>query len=229
MYRVARAALLVLVFAGPLGAQTFSLNNSRVTRLMFDTETGSDSGLGFKMPHLAVGLGVEQSIGKHFELQGRVSYSPDKKYITNDGNSLSMKSSGLYWIKRSLALTGSLRHSNLWTSQFNKSSWAPSAGIAIREDTFGLPGRFYFEYLFPTGCQWGASCPIQSSRTKGAEIYWETRIASHVRLGLRFGFYRILNQSNQFRPDIPRTGEVTGNTLIILRYEFPRGSIDSLY
>jgi len=140
-----------------------------------------------------------------------------------------MKGTGLYWITPSFALTGSLRHINLWTSRFEKSSWGPAGGIAVREGLSGYPGRIYVEYLIPTGCQWGPNCPIQSNRTQGAEVYWETRLASHVRLGLRFSFYHILNQSNQLHPDIPRTGEVTGDTLIILRYEFRRGSIDRLY
>ena len=229
MHRSLRAVLLALVFAGPLGAQNFSVDNSTATRWMLDTESGSESGLGFKIPHLAVGIGAERSVGKHFELQGRLSYSPDRKYITNDGKSLLMKSRGLYWITPKFALTGGLHRSYLWTSQFNKSSWSPSAGIAFREGGFGMPGRIYFDYLFPTGCQWGASCPIQSNRTQGVDFYWETRVASHFRLGLLFGTYHLRNQSNQFRPDIPRSGVITGDMLVTLRYEFHRGSMDKLY
>jgi len=229
MHRVARAALSVLVIAGPLGAQALPVERGPTTHCLFDAETGSEAGLGFKMPHLATGFGIEHSIGERFELQGRISYSPDKKYITNDGSALKMMGTGLYWINQSFALTGSLRHSNLWTSQFVKSSWGPSAGIAIREFGFGYPGRIYLGYLFPTGCEWGPRCPIQSYRTQGAEIYWETRIASHVRLGIMYGFYHLLNQSNEFRPDIPRTGEVTGDVLVTVRYELRRGSMDKMY
>ncbi len=229
MYRVARAALLVLLFAWPLGAQSLPLDNSRVTRWMLDTETGSESGLGFKLPHVAVGFSAERPVAKHLEMQGRVSYSPDKKYITNDGNSLKFKGAGLYWITRSFALTGSLRHTNLWTSQFNKSALIPSVGVAFREGVGGYPGRIYLEYMFPTGCQWRPSCPIQSNRTKGGEVYWETRLAPHIRLGVKFGIYYELDQSNNLRPDIPRIGAVAGDTLLILKYEIQRGSIDNLY
>jgi len=245
MYRVARAALLVLVIASWSGAQTLSTENGTATesygaqtvpagkisatRWMLDTETGSEAGLGFKMPHISTGISFERPVTRRFELQGQVSYSPDKKYITNDGNSLKMKSTGLYWISPSLALTGSLRHSNLWTSQFNKSFWGPSGGIAIREDLTGYPGRIYLEYLLPTGCQWGASCPIQSNRIQGAEIYWESLMGSHIRVGFRFGFYHFLDQGSPLSPDIPRTGHVTGTSLIILRYDFRRMSLDDLY
>ena len=59
---MARAALLVLAFAGPLGAQTQSMERGATTHWLFDIETGSEAGLGFKMPHLATGFGVEQSV-----------------------------------------------------------------------------------------------------------------------------------------------------------------------
>jgi len=74
MNRMARVALLVLVFAGPLVAQTLSTEYGTATRWLFDTESGSEAGLGYKMPHLATGFGVEHPVGEHFELQGRVSY-----------------------------------------------------------------------------------------------------------------------------------------------------------
>jgi len=227
--RVTIATLLVLIIAGFLKAQEVQLDTRRDTRWMLDMESGSESGLGYKLPHIAVGFSVERPVANRFELQGGVSYSPDKKYITNDGNSLKFKGRGIFWITPHFAVTGSLRHSSLWTSQFSKSASMPMAGVTFREALGGYPGRIYLDILFPTGCQWGPNCPIQSNRTKGAEIYWENRIASHVRLGVKFGFYHILNQSNQFRPDIPRTGQVTGDTVITLRYEFHTGSLDKLY
>ena len=48
--------------------------------------------------------------------------SPDKKYITNDGSALKIVGTDLDWVNQSFALTGSLRHTNSWTSQFVKSS-----------------------------------------------------------------------------------------------------------
>jgi hypothetical protein len=245
MYQVTRAALLVLICASSLRAQTLRPENGTATesygiqtvpaakrpatRWILDAEIGSEADLGFKMPHIAMGISVERPVARHFELQGLVSYSPDKKYITNDGNSLILKGTGLYWITPTLALTGGLHHSNLWTSQFNKSGWGPSAGIATRTDFWDYPGRFYLEYLLPTGCQWGPSCTMQSNRTEGARIYWETRATPHLRVGFELGFYHFLDQSNPLRPDIPRTGHVAGNTLIIFRYEFSRKDDEEAY
>jgi hypothetical protein len=229
MGRVIKVALLVLAFAGSLGAQAVPTGKHSATRWLLDSETGSDAGLGYKMPHIAFGFSFERQVGRNIELQGRTSFSPDRKYITNDGLNLIIMSTGLYWITQRFAVTGSIRRSNLWTSQFNKSAWGPSVGTAIRENSFGYPGRLYLDYLFPTGCQWGLNCRIQSNRSLGPEVYWEKRIASHFRLGFKFGFYHILNQSNELRSDIPRTGEWTGDTHVVMRFEFPRGSTVELY
>jgi hypothetical protein len=245
MNRVTQVVLLVLVIASslgaqtlstesgaaiqPLGAQTTPIGKKSTTRWLLDFETGSNAGLGFKEPHLAFGFSFERPVGRKVELQGGASFSPDRKYITNDGTSMKIESASLYWITQAFAVTGGIRRSTLWTSQFKKSEWGPSAGIAVREYAFGYPGRVYVDYLFSTGCQWGTNCPIQSNRTQGPEIYWEKRASSHFRVGFEFGFYHILNQSDQLRPDIPRTGQWTGDVHILMRFEFPRGTLDNPY
>lgn len=229
MNRARKVLLLVLVFAASSGAQALTSGKASTTRWLLEAETGSDAGLGFKMPHLAFGTFFERSMGTHIELQGRISFSPDRTYITNDGTTLILKGTGLLWITPRFAVTGGLTKSNLWTSQFNKVSWAPSAGIAIREHVMDMPGRLYVSYVFPTGCQWGANCPIQSSRMLGSQVYWEQRIFPHFRLGYQFGFYRVLNQGNPLQPSAGRTGEVTGDVHVVVRYEFPRGSMDNAY
>jgi hypothetical protein len=38
-----------------------------------------------------------------------------------------------------------------------------------------------------------------------------------------------LDQGSPLSPDIPRTGHVTGTSLIILRYDFRRMSLDDAY
>jgi len=49
MYRLARAALLVLAFAG-VGSQTLSTERGATTHWLFDIETGSEAGLGSRCP-----------------------------------------------------------------------------------------------------------------------------------------------------------------------------------
>jgi hypothetical protein len=218
-----------LLSAATSYAQTSPAGNKWETRWLLDSETGSDAGLGFKEPHVAVGPSFERPIGLRFEVQGSIHYSPDKKSITNDGNSLLVQGVGIFWINGRFGLSGNTLHSNLWTSQFNKSAFRPAAGVVIREHFEGMPGRLYLNFLIPTGCEWGPNYRIQSNRTKGPEVYWEHRLWPNLRLGLHFGVYHILNQSNNFRPDIPRTGEWTGNTHVVLRFEFPSGSLDGNY
>jgi hypothetical protein len=198
------------------------------TRWLLDFETGSESALGYKLPHLLFALAIEKPVGK-FEIQGRMGYSPDKKYITNDGNSLRLKSSALYWITQRFAITSNVERSSLWTSQFSKNAIYPSFGVAIRENWGGGASRFYVDYLIPTGCQWGAGCPIQSSRLQGPEIYWEFLMSSHLRLGIQTGVFHILEQSNELRPDIPRVGSISGESLLLLRYEFHGRDVERPY
>jgi hypothetical protein len=221
-------ALLALVIGPPTGAQALPAGVNSPVRWLIDFETGSDEGLGYKLPHLKFGISFERPVGR-IELQGGVAYSPDRKYVTNDGNSLRLESRALGWITGRFAITSSLRHSSLWTSQFNKSALYPAIGFAFRENWGDSPGRFYVDYVLPTGCQWGTSCPIQSNRVQGPEFYWETLMYSHFRLGLETGIYHILDQSNNLRPDIPRIGSWTGDTHLVMRFEFPSQRMDKPY
>ena len=70
MNHVSQAALLVLAFTGSLGAQAVPAGKGSPTRLLLDLESGSEAGLGFKLPHLAFGISFERPVGRHFELQG---------------------------------------------------------------------------------------------------------------------------------------------------------------
>lgn len=206
MTRFLRVMLLMSAISLPAGAQALPAGKLPQTRWLFDFETGGDSGLGYKLPHIAAGTALERSVGKRLEFQGRLSYSPDKKYITNDGNSINMSTGVLFWVTDRLALYGDIGKSYLWTSQFNKSATFPSVGVVFRDHLGGVPGRLYISYFLPTGCQWGANCPIQSSRLQGPETYWEHRLWPRFRLGFSIGVYHILNQSNQMEPNIPRKG-----------------------
>jgi hypothetical protein len=231
MNRATILPLLVFLLAASSGAQGLPRPAGResTTVWLLDVESGSDKGLGDKFPHLAFGASFEHPIGRRIELQGGVSFSPDRKYVTNDGHSLRLKTTGLFWITPRIAITGSLTKSNLWTSQFSKEAWVPSAGMAIREHFGNIPGRLYLAYVFPTGCQWGASCPIQSNRLLGPQGYWEHGMWPHFRFGLEVGYYRILNQGIPLEPSAGRASEWSPTVHVLLRYEFSGRSLDLPY
>jgi hypothetical protein len=228
MIRLFLAPLFVLGFVVSSSGQAYPAGKQSTTLWTLNADTGSDAGLGFKLPHLALGVSFERPIGKRFELLGGVSYSPDRKYITNDGNSFSMSATSLFWINGRFAVSGTLYQSFLWTSQFNKRAWAPAPGIVIR-DNFGAPGRLYIDYVLPTGCQWGASCPIQSNRLQGPEFEWEHLLWPRFALGFHLGFYRVLNQANPLDRAAGRTGEWTGDSYLVMRYEFHSRDLESPY
>lgn len=226
MCRFLGACFLMFMFVASSHSQA-TAGLALGTRWLLDSQAGSDP--GYKLPSLAVGASFEQPIGERVELQGGISFSPTKTISTNDGHRFDISGEGLFWISQRFAATASLGRGYLWTSQYDLQGWSPSIGLAIRDQALGSPGRLYLSYLIPTGCQWGASCPIQSSRETGAKIYWEHRITSHWRFGFEFGIYRVLDQGNPLDPSAGRTGQVTGDAHIVSRFEFPGGSIDEPY
>jgi hypothetical protein len=224
-----KSALLVLFFVVCARSQALPPGKHNSTEWLLDTEFGSESGMGFKLPHTAFGVGFERSAGKSFEVQASIRFSPDKKYITNDGNSFVLRTKSVFWMTNHFGVTAGVVRGQLWTSQFTKGSWSPAIGISLKERSLDFPGRLYINYLAPTGCEWGPGCPMQSNRTHGPELEWEKLVWEHMRWGLHFGVYHVLNQSNPLRPDIPRTGQWTGDSYVIVRYQFHRGSLNKLY
>jgi hypothetical protein len=228
MKRMAKALLMVLAFDVSLSAQALAPGRAPATRLMLDSGIGYD-GIGFKNPHVVFGASLEQAMGERVELQGGVSFSPNLKLTTNDDKSILVTGMGLFWITHRLAVTGGFTRANLLGSQPSKIDWMPSVGIGMRDHLFSFPGRLYLSYVFPTGCQWGANCPIQSIRILGPQGYWEHRIWPHLRLGMQVSYYRILNQGNPLDPASGRTGEWKGDVRMLMRFEFPGDSRNTTY
>lgn len=226
MYRFLGVCFLTLMLVGSSHSQT-TAGITPATRWLLDTQVGTDP--GYRLPSLAAGLSIERPITERIELQRGGSFSPTKTLSTNDGNHFDIYGEGLFWVTQRVAATVSLSRGYLWTSQYDLQGWLPSIGLSIREEALGAPGRLYLSYLIPTGCQWGAGCPIQSSRETGAKIYWEHRMSSHWRFGFEFGIYRVLNQGNPLDPAAGRTAQITGDAHIVSRFEFPGGSLGELY
>jgi hypothetical protein len=201
------------------------------SRVLADAQIGGASGLGYHLPDLGFGATLEWPVVKRFEAQAAFSWSPDRKYITNDGNEVQTGGKALFWLNRWAGLTGEVRYNRLWTSQFDKQSWSPSGGFVLRDNWFGLPGRFYADYVFPTGCQWATTtnpCTIQSNRLHGIEFFQEIRIYRHWRLGFKGAWASFANQGNPLQP-MPRVWNNTGTVDAVIRYEFRAGSLDEAY
>jgi hypothetical protein len=191
---------------------------------MVDSSIGTDAGLGYKLPSLRYGISLERPITSRIELQVSTTYSPDHKFITNDGNSFLASAQSLFWINHRVAAVGGMHFSRLWTSQFNKSAFFPLVGIAIRDRWMGeLPGRMYITYEFPTGCVWataGNPCLLQSNRLQGVNFDQEFRVWPHLRVALLYGFYNFCDQGNPFAPNVPRSCHYTVTSALQFRFEF---------
>ena len=227
---------VAIVLAMMLGAPHFvaaqssaALEPMPLGRLLIDGQIGNETELGFKLPSFSVGFTIEKPVGPHVELQTSAAYSPDKKFLTNDGNSLLWGLRGIWLTRLHVGISGEIRNSHLWTSEFHKSGWTSAAGVMIRDDLLGLPGRFSADYVVPTGCVWAAKCKlpadgIQSNRTQGPEFYQEFRVLSAgpkfgMRLGGKLAFYHFCDQTN---PLIiaPRTCHLANTSAMTLRLEF---------
>src|SRR2546427_3201115 len=179
-------------------------------RMILNGQIGDETQLGFKPPDLGIGLAVEKPIGRHVELQTFANYSPDKKYVTNNGNNFDWGATAIWFPRWRVGVSGEIRQSYLWTSLFDKSGWTRSAGIVVRDSFLGGPGRLAVDYVIPSGCVWATQCRlpadgIQSNRTQGPEFYQEFRVASlggksAMRMGDKVAIYHFCDQANPLIP-----------------------------
>ena len=201
-------------------------------RILATGEIGTASGLGYQLPHLSAGIDLEKPLGSHWEAQGGVSWSPDRKYLTGQGNAVRASASGLFWPIQDVAVTGGVEYSHLWAGAFQKSAWFPFAGAILRDGWYGSPGRFYVHYVFSAGCQWATAanpCTIQSNRISGVEGFQEFRLWPHWRFGIRGAWWHFADQSNPLDPAAGRVWHDTGTVAVVVRYEFRAGSVDESY
>jgi hypothetical protein len=226
--RVSKVILLfanaLFVFWHPVFGQT-AFGDQR-PRVLMDTEVGTESSLGYKFPAIVLGSSSEIPLGNLFEVQSSVTYSPTAKYITNNGQRFGASGSALAFINQRVGLVASLEHRSLWTSEFDKKVWFPSAGVVLRNDYFGR-GRLYLTYVFPTGCVWatpGNPCQIQSNRLQGITARQDVRSGSFTRWGFETGLYHFCNQGNPTDPQAGRACRWGAVGMATFHFEFHCGS-----
>jgi hypothetical protein len=222
--RVLLLAMMFLFFCA--AARSQEIFGDQRPRFLLDTAIGSETALGYKFPSISLGPAFEIPVGNRFEMQTSGTYSPDRKAITNDGHLAMGTGSVVAFANQRVGFVGSVERSWLWTSEFGKSVWYPSAGIVLRNDYFGS-GRLYLSYVFPTGCVWATAnnpCNIQSSRLQGMTVRQEARSGSHTRWGFESGFYHYCAQGNPDEPQAGRTCHWGATALVLLRFEFHCGS-----
>jgi hypothetical protein len=203
--------LSVLIVLGGLSLCSAAMGQEqsvdRSARLLLNSEIGSATQLGYKFPSTSFGPSVEIPLTKHFELQGDAAYSPDRKFITNDGHAFRVSGTFIHWARPSVGLVAGFERTWLWTSQFNKTAFFPSAGVVVRSGYLG-PGRLYLTYQLPTGCVWATAsnpCKTQSNRLQGLQVRQEFRAVPHLRLGVGGGLYHFCDQGNPYAPQVGRT------------------------
>ena len=229
--------LLALFAVCPyVDAQSESVPEHTSMRVMSEVQFGSTSGLGYKFPHLAFGVRIEQSIMRKFEIDAESIYSPDQKYGFNSGHQITAEADAIYWAFDRIGISGGNEHNWLVTPRYKKSVPIPSVGIVLRGNS-DFPWRFYLSWLVPAG-RYDPKTGIEPSRLTGPDFYYETQLYDHFRLGVRIGIYHGYEQGNpacdgnapnpQHLPPCPRKGYVTGQSVFILRFT-RKQSTESMY
>jgi hypothetical protein len=225
--RAALMFLLLLLVPGLAQSQT---------RAFIDTQFGSESGMGYKFPHLAVGAGFDHEFHRHsvspdsqgtirkwtsytswFDIEIHGDYSPDHKYGFNRGSVVTGGGFGNIWLTPSFGLTGGSGVSRLQTPAYHKAGLFPQAGVAFRFIGGGFPMRLYVNWIFPTG-SYNPATGIEPNRLRGPELFWETQMTPHIAVGLRFGIFKGYSQGN------PVCDGTLGNGSQVAILPCPRGT-----
>ena len=225
-YIIALMFLFVVSFPNYMWAQEDA-------QIVVDAQIGSQAGLGYKVPSTEFGLSFENQY-KWNETDIRGFYSPDRKVITNDGQSYGASIVDAVWFSHRIGAFGTLRHNTLLTSQFDKGSFDYAPGVVVALGKTDNPvGRVYVDYLIPSGGI-NKKTFIESSRTQGPEIDWQFGMGRVGRVGIEaeslIGIYHFDEQGDQLCDGTlggpitcPRATHATYTAMLGLRFVLPVG------
>jgi hypothetical protein len=209
-----------------LDAQSEDIDGVSSTRVISEFQLGSTEGLGFKLPHLALGARIEKSVTSKFEIDAEMIYSPDHKFGFDAGHQITAETGSIYWTTHRIGVSGGYEHNWLATPEYRKSVTIPSFGVVLRGFN-DYPWRVYFNWLIPSG-RYDPKTGIEPSRLTGPEFMYEFQLHEHLRFGLLLGIYHGLEQGNpacdgnapnpQHLPPCPRTAYTTGQSSLIFRF-----------
>jgi hypothetical protein len=217
------------------------------THVTASTTIFDDEGLGYNLPVVRFGLGVEQPIGRHFEVDGFGSYAISHKAVLNNGHTVLVSVTPIVWATSWFGVTGDVRYSHLTTSAYSKGTYLPSSisgipaslgsfivapGIIFRVKPAGLPSRLWIDGVIPTG-RINAATGIESNRLSGVEIKWEADMYDvgpfSIRGVINPSFYHGYSQGNPVCDGTnggsitcPRVGWTTYTIGLGVKFVFPR-------
>jgi hypothetical protein len=195
------------------------------TFVSFQTQLGTRALSGFKNPWTSYGPAIEVHKGG-FETSGLILWSPTNKVLTNDGHSLWLDFRVLYWIKGSrFAIGGGALYKRFISSQFVKRGWEPGPVFSIRDMFLGVPTRWTFSYLLPTGSSTKA---LQDPRGQGLRFEMDGIMTKHLMLGFTYFAGTFLDQGNPAFPNL-RKREFAGEVMAKFTIVLPGRSVDKAW
>lgn len=159
------------------------------TRVYGSFEAANDEGLGYNLPVVDFGGGLDQGFGNRFELDSFGAYAVAHKAVIDSGQELVISETPIFWAAHHFGVTGQIRYTHLWTSKYSKGTYLPTLGIpasylpslasftyapgvVFRATLAGIPSRLWVDYVIPTGTI-NAATGIESNRLSGLEGTWE--------------------------------------------------------
>lgn len=184
------------------------------TRLTASVEAFDDRGLGYSLPVVRAGAGIEQPLGRHLEIDAFGSYASSHKAVLGNGHTLYASATPIVWLGDHVGITGRTRYTHLYTSAYSKGTFLPTAantykevlgsfliapGVVFRGTPFGIPSRLYLDGVVPTGTI-NPATGIESNRLRGVEAVWEASLYDAGPVSVRFtvapAFYHGYSQGN---------------------------------
>ena len=188
--------VVMLAMAGTAWGQAVpAAKVTEPSRLVVEAGIGGESGLGYKLPFIKFGGGVEIPLGQRFEAQAFAHYSPTAKEGQAWSRTLQVRGTGIVWVTPNLGATGTLERSWLWSETYSKAAWYPQVGVVWRGTWLDTNLRVYGRYTLPTG-GYDAKLGIEAPQLQGPGIRAEAEMLSWLRIYTELDVFHGLRQGN---------------------------------
>lgn len=143
----ALALLILVLFVQVSRAQELYSPSSQYddkARVLVGTAGGSSFGNYF----FGLRAGVEVPFAHRFELDLQDTFSPIERHISlGSGRANQVSAGGHFWLTKGFGLSGSAEYSNYSVTAASKGSDYAFIGVTWRKVVWGIPARFYFDYI----------------------------------------------------------------------------------
>lgn len=208
---------------------------------------GGEGGINFNNKFLGATAGLEQSFGKHFEIDLTGAFDPiEAKTAYGNGFSYSTSVDATGWFSDHWGLNGQIDRAAYTITKARKTGYFAYGGFSYRNLVWGSPAHFEFDY-FQQIHNGIAADGTETNQTKGGSVTFSVRLGCGnsfcVRLDEIVDAGHVLQQGNPMCDGTfgntggpnggpcKRQGAMSGGAQASVVFEFPRrrGQEDALF